>query len=69
MNSKLQLAREQLSAFLKDNEAIKAFERLFKVGDRFEDFRWVDVDFPILIRTTGAGIPTLATINGNITAP
>lgn len=30
---------------------------------------WVDIDFPILIRTTGAGIPTLAAINGNITMP
>jgi hypothetical protein len=32
-------------------------------------YPWVDVDFPILIRTTGAGIPTLAAINGNITMP
>jgi hypothetical protein len=30
---------------------------------------WVDVDFPIIIRTTGASIPTLATLTGNITAP
>jgi hypothetical protein len=30
---------------------------------------WVDVDFPIIIRTTGANIPTLTTINGNLTAP
>lgn len=30
---------------------------------------WVDIDFPILIRTTGVGIPTLATLNGNITMP
>lgn len=30
---------------------------------------WVDVDFPIIIRTTGAGIPTLTTLNGNITMP
>jgi len=32
-------------------------------------YPWVDVDFPILIRTTGPGIPTLAAINGNITMP
>ena len=32
-------------------------------------YPWVDVDFPILIRTIGAGIPTLAAINGNITMP
>ena len=30
---------------------------------------WVDIDFPILIRTTGAGIPTLTTFNGNLTMP
>lgn len=30
---------------------------------------WRDVDFPIIIRTTGVGIPTLEILNGNITAP
>jgi hypothetical protein len=30
---------------------------------------WVDIDFPILIRTTGVGIPTLETFNGNLTMP
>lgn len=30
---------------------------------------WVDIDFPIIIRTTGVGIPTLQTLKGNITAP
>jgi hypothetical protein len=30
---------------------------------------WQDVDFPIIIRTTGANIPTLTTLNGNITMP
>jgi hypothetical protein len=30
---------------------------------------WADIDFPILIRTTGAGIPTLTTFNGNLTMP
>lgn len=30
---------------------------------------WVDIDFPIIVRTTGAGIPALATLNGNITMP
>jgi hypothetical protein len=30
---------------------------------------WVDIDSPILIRTTGVGIPTLATFNGNLTMP
>jgi hypothetical protein len=69
MKSKLQLSRAQLAAFLKDDDAIKAFERLFAVGARFEDPQYVDIDFPILIRTTGVGIPTLSTLNGNITAP
>lgn len=30
---------------------------------------WVDIDFPIIIRTTGANIPSLATLKGNVTAP
>ncbi len=30
---------------------------------------WVDVDFPIIIRTTGAGQPILTAINGNLTMP
>jgi len=34
-----------------------------------DSFPWVDVDFPILIRTIGVGIPTLTAVNGNITMP
>jgi len=30
---------------------------------------WTDLDFPIVIRTTGANIPALTTLQGNITAP
>jgi len=30
---------------------------------------WQDIDFPIIIRTTGANIPTLVTLQGNVTAP
>lgn len=30
---------------------------------------WQDIDFPIIIRTTGAGIPTLEVVNGNLTLP
>lgn len=30
---------------------------------------WVDIDFPIIVRTVAAGIPTLVAINGNITMP
>ena len=69
MKSKLQLSRSQLSEFLKDNDAISAFERLFSVGARFEDTQYEDINFPILIRTTGPGIPSLTTLNGNITMP
>jgi hypothetical protein len=69
MKSKLQLGREQLSAFLNDPDAIRAFERLFSVGARYEDSQYEDINFPILIRTTGPGIPTLTTLNGNITMP
>ncbi len=30
---------------------------------------WCDIDFPIIPRTTGVGIPATATIQGNLTAP
>jgi hypothetical protein len=30
---------------------------------------WKDIDFPIIIRTTGVGIPTLTTVSGNIQLP
>jgi len=30
---------------------------------------WVDVDFPIIIRSTGPNIPVLSAIQGNVTAP
>jgi hypothetical protein len=30
---------------------------------------WVDIDFPIIIRTTGTGVPTLTSLVGNLTAP
>lgn len=30
---------------------------------------WQDIDFPIIIRTTGSNIPTLTTLQGNVTAP
>jgi len=34
-----------------------------------DSYPWVDIDFPILIRTVGANIPTLTAINGNLTMP
>lgn len=33
------------------------------------DCVWVDLDFPIIVRTTGPGIPVLTTLQGNLTAP
>lgn len=30
---------------------------------------WKDIDFPIIIRSTGVGIPTLEVLNGNLRAP
>lgn len=33
------------------------------------DFVYVDIDFPIIIRTTGAWIPSLTTLQWNLTAP
>jgi hypothetical protein len=30
---------------------------------------YVDIDFPVIIRTTGVGIPSLTTLNGRITMP
>jgi predicted RecA/RadA family phage recombinase len=30
---------------------------------------WVDIDFPVIIRNTGLGIPSLATFQGNLKAP
>ena len=30
---------------------------------------WVDIDFPIVVRTTGTNIPSLTTFQGNLTVP
>lgn len=70
VTSKLQMSRKQLAVVCHDDpEAIRLMERLFSVGDRLENDEWTDIDFPIIIRTTGPGIPTLAVLNGNITMP
>lgn len=70
VRSKLNLARTQLEAFLgNDIDALRKFERLFSVGDLLEGPLWSDIDFPIIIRTTGPNIPTLVAINGNLTLP
>jgi hypothetical protein len=69
MKSQLGVTRPQYAEFLKNPDAIREFERLFSVGARFEDYQYSDVDFPIIVRTVGAGIPSLAVLNGNITMP
>ena len=69
-SSTLALSRKQLATICNDDpEAIRLMERLFSVGDRFEDTVWVDIDHPIIIRSAGAGIPVLAAVGGNITMP
>lgn len=40
-------------------------ERFFVFGSP----AWVDIDFPIIVRITGAGIPTLGTLRAPIQAP
>lgn len=70
VRSKLNLTRDQLEKITgNDVDAIRKFERLFAVGELLEGPQWVDIDFPIIIRTTGPNIPTLTTLNGNITMP
>lgn len=70
VKSKLNLNREQLSKLTgNDVDAIRKFERLFAVGDLLEGPLWCDIDFPIIIRTTGPNIPTLVAVNGTLTLP
>jgi len=50
------------------------FDRLVVTGDEAIQLTgdatyWRDIDFPIIVRTKAAGIPTLATLNGNIIMP
>jgi hypothetical protein len=52
-----------------DNGSYSYFEAdgtLVNVGNATT---WKDIDFPVIIRTTGANIPTLTTVQGNVTAP
>jgi hypothetical protein len=68
MTEKITLTRVQLQEAFKDFRSIKEFEKFVGwTNDNIDS--WVDVDFPILIRTTGPGIPTLSAINGNLTMP
>ena len=49
-----------------------SWEEFHRISDYLvgndRDF-YIDVNFPIIIRTTGANIPTLTTLNGNLTMP
>jgi len=68
MTEKITLTRVQLQEAFKDFRSIKEFEKFVGwTNDNIDS--WVDVDFPIIIRTAGVGIPTLTTLNGNITMP
>lgn len=68
MTEKISFSRVQIQEAFKDFKSIKEFEKFVGwTNDNIDS--WVDVDFPIIIRTTGVGIPTLAALNGNITMP
>jgi len=68
MSEKVSFSRVQITEAFKDFKSVKEFEKLVRwVNDNIDS--WVDIDFPIIIRTAGVGIPTLTTLNGNITMP
>lgn len=70
VRSKLNLARTQLEKITNgDVDAIRKFERVLETCDLLEAPQYVDIDFPIIISTTGPGIPSLVALNGNITLP
>ena len=52
-------------------QQINALAKLVNAEDELQLVtpQWQDIDFPIIIRTTGAGIPTLEILTGNLTAP
>jgi hypothetical protein len=68
MTEKITLTRVQLQEAFSDFRSIKEFEKFVGwTNDNIDS--WVDVDFPIIIRTIGGNIPALTTLNGNITMP
>jgi hypothetical protein len=68
MSEKVSFNRVQIQEAFKDFKSIKEFEKFVGwTNDNIDS--WVDIDFPILIRTVGPNIPTLVAINGNITMP
>jgi hypothetical protein len=52
-------------------QQINALSGLINASGHIEltDTVWMDVDFPIIIRTTGVGIPSLTTFNGRLKMP
>jgi hypothetical protein len=66
---KLTIATDILNA--PDITAVNDFT--IKTGSQktlvLEEPVWIDIDFPIIIRTTGPNIPTMTAINGNLTLP
>ena len=68
MTEKITLTRVQLQEAFKDFRSIKEFEKFVGwTNDNIDS--WVDIDFPIIVRTVAGGIPSLVAINGNITMP
>jgi hypothetical protein len=68
MTEKISFSRVQIQEAFKDFKSIKEFEKFVGwTNDNIDS--WVDVDFPIIIRTIGGNIPALTTLNGNITMP
>ena len=68
MIEKLSFTRVQIQEAFKDFKSIKEFEKFVGwTNDNIDS--WVDIDFPIIVRTVAAGIPTMTAINGNITMP
>jgi len=68
MTEKISFSRVQIQEAFKDFKSIKEFEKFVGwTNDNIDS--WVDIDFPIIIRTVGANIPSLVALNGNITMP
>jgi hypothetical protein len=68
MTEKISFSRPQIQEAFSDFKSIKEFEKFVGwTNDNIDS--WVDIDFPIIIRTLGPNIPSLTTLNGNITMP
>lgn len=68
MTEKISFSRVQIQEAFKDFKSIKEFEKFVGwTNDNIDS--WVDIDFPIIVRTAAVGIPALVALNGNITMP